>query len=537
MVKLYKYGTSGFRYNASVMMQICEKIGIGIGLLIASINKKKSHAINLGLMITGSHNPHSDNGIKIIDGNGYAISPEHEIFLENVVNSDNVTDLSLQYDIPPSIKIIIGNDTRESCASIKIKLLSGIRSVIDVSVIDIGFKTTPEFHVCVYKYNSFELDSFKSCRSQYHRIHADSTIGFDFDTIPHTKDTFYTRYIKSIISQYNINTNDTIIDCANGVGTITLQNIFDTHYPKLINTDTHIFTKLNNGCGADYIITNPVEYYENIKKNNIIFDYYLNKLCAAFDGDADRIVFYYYDKFSIRIMNGDHINCLILNYILDVLSFNEITCSINIGIIHTNYTNRGYIKYLDELKKKIHDSNPSINILTDCTSIGVKHLMSKINKYDISIFYESNGHGSVIINKHFGIDGLINLSRIFNHFTGDAITNFIGIKYILDKMKFTCHDFYNLFTPIPSINSSINIKNIFNYVMCNESLSLIRPKQLVDDVQIIMDNNKKTSCAIYIRPSGTENKLRIYIENNSIDKLDNLLQDVIDIVTVYEDSF
>ena len=35
-------------------------------------------------------------------------------------------------------------------------------------------------------------------------------------------------------------------------------------------------------------------------------------------------------------------------------------------------------------------------MLTVCTKTGVKHLMRKAQEYDIGIFFEANGHGTVL---------------------------------------------------------------------------------------------------------------------------------------------
>jgi len=44
----------------------------------------KSFALDLGVMITASHNPYQDNGIKIFDSNGYKLSDEEELEIEDI---------------------------------------------------------------------------------------------------------------------------------------------------------------------------------------------------------------------------------------------------------------------------------------------------------------------------------------------------------------------------------------------------------------------------------------------------------------------
>lgn len=61
----------------------------------------KSDDFDCGIMISASHNPYYDNGIKILDSNGYKISPEIELMIEAYI--DNEKD-----DLPLAKKDKIG---------------------------------------------------------------------------------------------------------------------------------------------------------------------------------------------------------------------------------------------------------------------------------------------------------------------------------------------------------------------------------------------------------------------------------------------
>lgn len=59
----FGYGTAGFRTLGENLDQVCFRCGI----LVAIRAKMEGSA---GMMITASHNPKDDNGIKIIEDNG-----------------------------------------------------------------------------------------------------------------------------------------------------------------------------------------------------------------------------------------------------------------------------------------------------------------------------------------------------------------------------------------------------------------------------------------------------------------------------------
>ena len=109
---MYNYGTAGFRYNEDKLKEISYKIGLAVSYLIV----KKGE--NYGIMITGSHNIYSDNGVKIVNTNGEMLNKEEEEIIEQLVNN-NSYDNALQIDEKLDLRCYIGMDTRRSCNDIK----------------------------------------------------------------------------------------------------------------------------------------------------------------------------------------------------------------------------------------------------------------------------------------------------------------------------------------------------------------------------------------------------------------------------------
>lgn len=60
----WRYGTAGFRAQASKLPGIALRCG-----LIAALRALKTRAV-VGLVVTASHNPECDNGVKLIDRDG-----------------------------------------------------------------------------------------------------------------------------------------------------------------------------------------------------------------------------------------------------------------------------------------------------------------------------------------------------------------------------------------------------------------------------------------------------------------------------------
>ncbi len=61
-------------------------------------------------MITASHNPHEDNGVKIIEPDGSMLIQRWESLAEHIVNSSNIVDLISSLGASTIREYILGVD-------------------------------------------------------------------------------------------------------------------------------------------------------------------------------------------------------------------------------------------------------------------------------------------------------------------------------------------------------------------------------------------------------------------------------------------
>ena len=561
----YPYGTSGFRFNEDIMSHIAYDIGRAIAVLLLK------HKNNLGIMITASHNIYSDNGVKIIDSFGNMIGTSDEELLEDLVNHkkdiDQEIELNVDFNNDRKVIILLGNDTRRSCDIIKIKIISGISDVlyrkIFLQIIDIGLVTTPELHYLM-------------------PLYADYINSNTLETVIKKSDDRYITNIRDIIYYNKINLSNMVIDCANGVGSSTLKKIFDNSdidfftippTPTLINTS--IISKdeqklLNNMCGSDYIINSFKEHHDNLLNMRYMesvsnsMKFRKNVLTASCDGDADRVIFYSYDKRNFNVMSGDHLSMLVLKYVIDTIKnlvsltdeFRYDVCSyhhnqtnkqymeiftknpIRIAIVHTGYSNGGFIRKVDEeiLDMKLFMSNfewsNMVEINRIVTPTGVKNLINEAKKYDIGIYFEQNGHGSVIINDDKNINDFKILKTLFNQIIGDAIMNIVAVSYLLKSTKTSIAQFKNLFKEREFMIVKVHVKDKNIYKTSYEQTELLEPVDIANSITNIMSLDEYISCRVFVRPSGTEDIVRLYVENNSsnsanLKELAKLIEDVL----------
>lgn len=211
-------------------------------------------------------------------------------------------------------------------------------------------------------------------------------------------------------------------------------------------------------CGADYVKVQqtlpeglPVEPYDR---------------CVSVDGDADRIVYYYIDEErNFHLLDGDRIATLVAGYIKELLQQSNV--NVQIGLIQTAYANGASTKYItDDLKVPVA-----------CVPTGVKHLHHKALEYDIGVYFEANGHGTVIFSKNaknlisdksknslakgcerVAAEKLLTVIDVINETVGDAISDMLLVETILHAKGWNCQDWEASYTDLPNRQLKVIIK-------------------------------------------------------------------------------
>ena len=180
------YGTAGFRYQAQVIIGIAYNIGQTCAVLSHQQQKP------IGIMITASHNPYTDNGVKLMYYDGTMLSPDDELFMVESVEKKIAYKCLLRKST-----LVIGMDTRETSEEIKQLIIRGIHAADeDSTIVDLGLVTTPELHHETYRH-----------------------------TYPRTA-----PYLTAYFSQIpELEYPHVVVDCANGVGALRMRDIVDKH--------------------------------------------------------------------------------------------------------------------------------------------------------------------------------------------------------------------------------------------------------------------------------------------------------------------
>ncbi|EHB14751.1 Phosphoacetylglucosamine mutase [Heterocephalus glaber] len=491
-----QYGTAGFRTNAEHLDHIMYRMG-----LLAVLRSKQMKA-TIGVMVTASHNPEEDNGVKLVDPLGEMLAPsweEHATRLANAEEQDLqrvLVDISESeaVDLQQDAFVVIGRDTRPSSEKLSHSVIDGV-TVLGGQFHDYGLLTTPQLHYMVY------------CRNTSGRYGKATIEGY------------YQKLSKAFVEltkQASCSGDEyrsLKVDCANGIGALKLKEM--QHYfsqgllVQLFNDGTK--GKLNHLCGADFVKSHqkPPEGME-MKSN---------ERCCSFDGDADRIVYYYLDADGqFHLIDGDKIAALISSFLKDLLL--EIGESLDIGVVQTAYANGSSTLYLEEVMK----------VPVYCTKTGVKHLHHKAQEFDIGVYFEANGHGTALFskavevkikqlakeledNKGKAAKMLENIIDLFNQAAGDAISDMLVIEAILALKGLTVQQWDALYMDLPNRQLKVKVADRRVISTTDAERQVVTPPGLQEAISDLVKKYKLSRA--FVRPSGTEDVVRVYAEADS----------------------
>ena len=284
---------------------------------------------------------------------------------------------------------------------------------------------------------------------------------------------------------------------------------------------------LNNSCGADYVKTTqklPPSLASKLKPGQ--------RGCSL-DGDADRLMYFYLDEASkFHMLDGDKIAALVAAFIVELVKNAGLERQLNVGVVQTAYANGASTKYLAEVSyrnyipvTKSHGMHKRLPV--KCVATGVKHLHHAAEHYDIGVYFEANGHGTVLFSptsqeklmsyepstpaQSTALTHLVSLTQLINQTVGDALSDMLLVEVVLSHKSYNGVEWDSLYADLPNrlVKVVVADRNIFKTE--DAERRLVSPPGLqkkIDEIVQRYDGGRS-----FVRPSGTEDVVRVYAES------------------------
>ncbi|XP_036406214.1 phosphoacetylglucosamine mutase [Megalops cyprinoides] len=504
-----QYGTAGFRTNAKQLDHIMYRMG-----LLAALRSKKTKS-TIGVMVTASHNPEEDNGVKLIDPMGEMVTPAWEEYATLLANAEQEGLLAALKDViereavnmSQDVSVFIGKDTRPSSEGLSQAVLDGVSSLGGHGH-DYGLVTTPQLHFMV------------CCQNTQGR--------YGTPTI----DGYYQKLSKAFVQLTKHAPNRTddqkhlLVDGANGIGALKLRDMEPFLQKEL---QVSLFNdgssgKLNFQCGADYVKVQQ-RPPQGVRMS-------AGERCCSFDGDADRIVYYYNDSADqFHLLDGDKIATLISTFLKELL--NQAGLDLRVAVVQTAYANGSSTQYLEETMK----------VTVRCVKTGVKHLHHAAQEFDIGVYFEANGHGTVLFSKaaeekiqQLALDPNTNDEKksaarllestvnLINQTVGDALSDMLLIEAVLAIKGLTIQQWDAIYTDLPNRQLKVKVADRRVIDTTDAERRAVSPAGLQDTIDALVKKYKMSRA--FVRPSGTEDVVRVYAEADTQENADALAHEV-----------
>lgn len=167
------------------------------------------------------------------------------------------------------------------------------------------------------------------------------------------------------------------------------------------------------------------------------------------------------------------------------------------------------------------------------TCTGVKHLHHAAEAFDIGVYFEANGHGTVLFsqraikifktfnaNAGAAIMKLSALTDLINQTVGDAISDFLLVQAILTTLNMSFEDWDRQYTDLPSRQEKVKVSDRNLFVPVNADTQLSEPAGIQEEIDTHVAQYDCGRC--FVRPSGTEDIVRVYAEAKTREMTDEL---------------
>lgn len=203
-------------------------------------------------------------------------------------------------------------------------------------------------------------------------------------------------------------------------------------------------------------------------------------------------------------------------------------------MVQTAYANGASTKYIEK----------TLGLPVVCTPTGVKWLHHAATKFDIGVYFEANGHGTVVFSqpalKAFSsttpespaqasaLETLRALADLINQTVGDALSDMLLVEVILAHKSWTPAEWDATYTDLPNRLVRVEVADRNLFTTTDAERRLVEPQGVQEQIDALV--GKVRDGRSFARASGTEDAVRVYAEAATRAEADDLAARVAGVV-------
>lgn len=251
------------------------------------------------------------------------------------------------------------------------------------------------------------------------------------------------------------------------------------------------------------------------------------------------MIYYYVDEAHVfHLLDGDRIAILATAFLRDLTERSGLP-DLDIGVIQTAYANGASTNFITK----------NLRVPAVCTATGVKHLHHAAQKFHIGVYFEPNGHGTVLFSDHAmnrinaqqpetpaqqdSLNRLKGLTELINQAVGDALSDMLLVEAVLAHKRWSPADWFSTYKDLPNRLARVEVddRNAFKTVPDTAERRLMAPMGVQEAIDELVPKFSDGRC--FVRASGTEDAVRVYAEARTNQEVQDLCRTVEQIVRRY----
>lgn len=200
--------------------------------------------------------------------------------------------------------------------------------------------------------------------------------------------------------------------------------------------------------------------------------------------------------------------------------------------MNCRYANGGSTQHLAKL-----------GIPTACAKTGVKHLHHLAQEYDVGVYFEANGHGTILFSDAavaaitaaaaapdapVAARDLSATVDLINQTVGDAVSDLLLVLIVLTRQGMDARAWAALYADLPNQLRKVVIRDRSVVQVTNAERTCTAPPTLQPKIDAAVA--KRTNARSFVRASGTEDVVRVYAEAATAEEAASLASEVCGLV-------